>query len=146
MGKSETKRLVRIPSQGKIAGVCAGVAEYTGMEAWLVRIIWFTGFIFSGGFFFVAYIAAWFILDKDGSSFKRSGGFNQGKGQWQRFGARDIDEAVEVKSKVWQAGEPPKMAYKDIIRQFEGIEARVIDMESYVTSNRFTLKREINNL
>lgn len=63
----QKKQLRRIPSQGKIAGVCAGVAEYTNLEPWLVRIVWFTGFVFSGGFFFVAYIAAWFILDSDGS-------------------------------------------------------------------------------
>ena len=61
MTKPEKKQLNRIPEQGKIAGVCAGVAEYTGTEPWLVRIIWFSGLVLSGGFFLVAYIAGWFI-------------------------------------------------------------------------------------
>jgi hypothetical protein len=32
------------------------------------------------------------------------------------------------------------------LRQYEGIENRIINMESYVTSNQFTLKREIDRL
>ena len=64
--------LRRDPSKGKIAGVCAGIAEYFGMEIWLVRILILTGFfLLAPPFFFVGYIAAWFILEK-----KTSGLFN----------------------------------------------------------------------
>ncbi|NVK26040.1 MAG: envelope stress response membrane protein PspC [Gammaproteobacteria bacterium] len=149
------KPLQRIPEQGKIAGVCAGVAEYTNVETWLVRVIWFSGFILSGGFFFIAYIAGWFILDKrepTGSSSRRNkanqGGFSFNvKDQWHRMSDDDdIDRTVEVKTKVWQAGEPPRMAFRDITRQFDSIERRVRNVEGYVTSNEFTLKREINRL
>lgn len=148
MTKSTTKQLRRIPSQGKVAGVCAGVAEYTNIESWLVRIIWFTGFVFSGGFFFVAYVACWFILDKDENDLPKTARMSRRsqKDQWHRFEEKDIDEAVGVKSKVWQQGEPPKQAFRDIVRQFDGIESRVREMETYVTSNEFTLKREINRL
>lgn len=140
------KQLNRIPSKGKIAGVCAGVAEFLGIETWLVRIVWFTGLVLSGGFFFIAYIACWFILDKAGPETKSKNPAAPGD-QWHRFdGNEDIDRAVEVKSKVWQAGEPPKQAFRDIARQFEGIERRVRIVEGYVTSNEYTLKREINRL
>lgn len=148
MTQQQKKQLCRIPERGKIAGVCAGVAEYTNMETWLVRILWFTGLIFSGGFFFVAYIACWFILDKkyEGQT-KRKGNLKGKRDQWQRFESEpDIDQGIEVKTKVWQAGEPPRQAFKDIVRQFDGIERRVRDMEGFVTSNEFTLKREINRL
>lgn len=146
MTKPEKKQLRRIPEQGKIAGVCAGVAEYTGTEAWLVRIIWFSGLLLSGGFFFIAYIAGWFILDK-----KPFDNVNKIKGgignNWNRFGNnQDIDQTVEVKTKVWQAGEPPRQAYKDIARQFDNIETRVRSIEGYVTSNEYTLTHEINKL
>jgi phage shock protein C len=146
MTKPEKKQLNRLPKQGKIAGVCAGVAEYTGMEVWLVRIIWISGLVLSGGFFFVAYIAGWFILDKktDSTFDKRTGGMRD---HWHRFNnEQDIDTTVEVKTKVWQAGEPPRQALKDISRQFDSIENRVQEMEGYVTSNEYTLTREINKL
>lgn len=146
MTKPEKKQLNRLPQQGKIAGVCAGVAEYTGVETWLVRIIWITGLVLSGGFFFIAYIAGWFILDKklDGQINTIKGGVSK---SWNRFGNdQDIDHNVEVKTKVWQAGEPPRQAYKDIARQFDNIENRVRSIEGYVTSNEYTLTHEINKL
>jgi phage shock protein C len=144
------KQLYRIPSQGKIAGVCAGVAEYTGAEIWLIRVIWLSGFLLSGGFFLIAYVACWFILDSRSAVFSNKSHSTNGehsKDQWQRFDtSHDIDQAVEIKTKVWQAGEPPRRAYKDILSQFQSIEGRVREMESYVTSNEFTLKREISRL
>jgi phage shock protein C len=149
------KPLQRIPEHGKIAGVCAGVAEYTNIETWLVRVIWFSGFILSGGFFFIAYIAGWFIMDKrepSGASYGRHRSSHSAHGskrndQWHRMSdEEDIDRSVEVKTKVWQAGEPPRVAFLDITRQFDSIERRVRNVEGYVTSNEFTLKREINRL
>lgn len=150
------KQLQRIPEQGKIAGVCAGVAEYTSIETWLVRVIWFSGFILSGGFFFIAYVAGWFIMDKrvptgQSANRQKSGFGNQGfahkQDQWHRMNDdEDIDRTVEVKTKVWQAGEPPRVAFRDIARQFDSIERRVRNVEGYVTSNEFTLKREISRL
>ena len=148
------RKLQRIRSQGKVAGVCAGVAEYTGLETWLVRVIWFSGVLFSGGFFIIAYVAAWFILDvkeEHGYSSKMKKGFED---QWARYGTDnefqkatdEIDRAVHVKRNVYQAGEPPRMALRDISHQFRGIEDRIKEMETYVTSNQFTLKREINKL
>ncbi len=145
MNKSNSKQLYRIPSKGRVAGVCAGLAEYTGIELWLIRVIWFSGVIFSGGFFIVAYIAAWFILDKDGSNPKHSTAFSSAKNQWAKF-EDEIDKAVHVKRNVYQSGEPPKQAFRDISRQFQGIDRRIREMETYVTSNEFTLKREINRL
>ena len=151
MNKTDKKQLYRLPDRGKIAGVCAGVAEFTVVEVWLVRIIWFSGLLLYGGFFFIAYVACWFILDKknDGpAQTDRQGGQTySGKSQWATFDNSDeLDHTIEVKSKVWQAGEPPRQAFKDIVRQFDGIERRVREMEGYVTSNEFTLKREINRL
>lgn len=35
-----TKKLVRDIKNKKLAGVCAGVAKYFGMDVTLVRIIW----------------------------------------------------------------------------------------------------------
>lgn len=147
MSNTFNRKLYRIRDEGKLAGVCAGVAEYTGLETWLVRVIWFSGVIFSGGFFVIAYIALWFILDakeKHGLAGKMK---QEIKDQWARFDNNEqIDKAVHVKRSVYQAGEPPRMAFRDISQQFKGIEQRIQEMESYVTSNEYRLKREISKL
>ncbi|MGM0428819.1 MAG: envelope stress response membrane protein PspC [Pseudomonadota bacterium] len=123
----ETKRqLYRDPERGKISGVCAGLAEYLNLEPWLVRVVFVTGLIFFGGFFFVLYIAGRFILDKKP--------------------ANGIRHNVDVKTKVWQGGEPPRDAFRDIKREFDELEEQLQSMEKYVTSNHYNLQREFNRL
>lgn len=60
----QRRTLMRDKAKGKIAGVCAGIAEYFNIEVWLVRIIAVTALIFSSSFVAVIYIAMWFILDE----------------------------------------------------------------------------------
>ena len=57
------KELFRDMKRGKIAGVCAGLAQYFGMDISLMRIIWILVFIFSVGFVsVVAYIILWVVV------------------------------------------------------------------------------------
>jgi phage shock protein C len=148
--------LHRDPSKGKIAGVCAGIAEYFGMEIWLVRILTLTGFfLLAPPFFFVGYIAAWFVLEKKprGSSPKSRNDELASKNQhnkvhskgWHNVSEQESDK-VMVKSKVWQAGEPPKQAFIDIKQRFTKNENRLRKMETYVTSSEFQLNRELSKL
>ena len=148
--------LYRDPSRAKIAGVCAGVAEHFGIELWLVRILLVAALLLSAGtFVFVAYVAAWFILEKKPRHLRNKAKHEHfteqhqqpkstGKG-WHNVNA-DEAEKVVVKSKIWQAGEPPKKAFFDIKQQFENNEKRLRKVETYVTSSEFQLNREINNL
>ena len=46
----------------KVCGVCAGVAEYFGIDPTIIRVIWALT-AFSTGFGFVAYIVAAVVLD-----------------------------------------------------------------------------------
>ena len=57
------KELFRDMKRGKIAGVCAGLAQYFGMDISLMRIIWILVFIFTVGFVsVVAYVILWVVL------------------------------------------------------------------------------------
>jgi len=134
---SKLKReLYRDPSRGKIAGVCAGLSDYFNMELWLVRIIFISAVLLTGGpFFVVAYIACWFILDKKELSANKV------------IKTEDKEERpVEVKFKVWQAGEPPRRALQDLKEQLARVDSRIQTMEKYVTSPEFTVSHEINKL
>ena len=61
---SSPKRLYRNSSAGRIAGVCAGIAEYFDADVTLVRLAWVVLSIVPGSFVggLVAYIAAWAIM------------------------------------------------------------------------------------
>lgn len=140
--------LYRNPSQGKIAGVCAGLADYFGWETWLVRILVVSGVLLGMGWFIVIYIAAWFILDKkSGSTSKVEAKFKQKvKASAEQVKEELSSESIKVKSRIWQAGEPPKQAFHDIRRKFTTLEKELRQIERYVTSPEFTVSREINNL
>ncbi|MCJ8273143.1 MAG: envelope stress response membrane protein PspC [Psychrosphaera sp.] len=166
--------LYRDPSRGKVAGVCAGIAESFGFETWLVRVAAITMILLSGGMlFFVLYIAAWFILDvKPGSEKKHNkhrrnsrrgyqaayqDGYQQEQprqSQQHQTDQKDIDNhirshfksPVSVKEKIWQSGELPAQAFKDISSQFSDLEKRLQNLETYVTSTEYTVANEINRL
>ncbi|MEI5639050.1 MULTISPECIES: envelope stress response membrane protein PspC [unclassified Pseudoalteromonas] len=128
------RELYRDPSRGKIAGVCAGLSDYFNMELWLVRILFVTAVLLSGGpLFVVAYVACWFILDKRETQPQKS--------------THDKDEdRVSVKFKVWQKGEPPRQALFDLKDRLGRLDNRIQSMERYVTSPEFTVSREIDKL
>lgn len=57
------RRFVRIPDEGKFAGVCAGLAAYFDTDVTIVRLVWVILSIIPGVFIggLVAYIAAWIL-------------------------------------------------------------------------------------
>ena len=132
MSKASGRTLYRIPQSGKVAGVCAGIADYFNFETWLVRVSAASIFLLGGGgpVLFI-YILLWVILDS--------------KPGTERSDAK-AHKDIEIKQKVWQAGEPAKMALRDVIDKFRGLERRLQKLECHVTSDNFDLKQEINNL
>lgn len=61
--KEGTQRLTKSADDKKVAGVCAGIAEYLGLDPTLVRIAFVFGTVISGGPPFVAaYLALIYVL------------------------------------------------------------------------------------
>lgn len=58
------KRLVRPYAGKKIAGVCAGVAEYFDLDVTLIRLMWVLVALF-GGCGFLAYFIAWIVMPEE---------------------------------------------------------------------------------
>jgi len=60
------RRLVRRPAEGKIAGVCAGLADYFNTDVALVRAAWVVLSIWPGAVVLgvVAYLAAWLLMPR----------------------------------------------------------------------------------
>jgi phage shock protein PspC (stress-responsive transcriptional regulator) len=58
------RRLTRPRTNGVIAGVCAGLADYLGVDVVLVRLLWVVLSIFPGAIIggVIVYLAAWLIM------------------------------------------------------------------------------------
>ena len=63
---NETKVLVRPRNGRMVAGVCAGAAEYFGVDVTLVRVIVAAVAVITGGAGALAYLAAWVIIPGEG--------------------------------------------------------------------------------
>jgi len=61
-----TKILVR-PRKGRlVAGICAAIAEYSGVDVTMVRLIVAVVSVLTGGTGALAYLAAWIIIPGEG--------------------------------------------------------------------------------
>ena len=49
-----------------LAGVCAGVAGYFGLDVTVVRVIWAIVSVITGGAGILAYLVAWGLIPDDG--------------------------------------------------------------------------------
>jgi len=59
-----TKALTRSPDDRWIAGVCGGLAEYTGVDATLIRVIVLVATILGAGSLVVLYPICWLLIPK----------------------------------------------------------------------------------
>ncbi|MEF1339075.1 envelope stress response membrane protein PspC, partial [Vibrio rotiferianus] len=87
------RELYRDPVNGKISGVCAGVANYFGAEVWLIRIVVISAALLGGTFLvLLAYVAMTFMLEKQPVTY-----------------TENIKSRQEhtLKSKPWQKGQSP---------------------------------------
>lgn len=60
-GTSQLNRLRRSKDDQWLGGVCAGLAKYTGTEAWVWRMLWLLTVI-CAGFGLLAYLVAWIFI------------------------------------------------------------------------------------
>ena len=117
-GLDLSKKLWRIPQQGMVKGVCAGIAQYLDVPVKLVRLITVLAMIF-GLFLFVvvAYIILSFALDP-------------------------MPESELYSEKTPSSGELLAAADKELAAG----ERRLREMERYVTSDTFSLRSRFRQL
>ncbi|OEF27476.1 envelope stress response membrane protein PspC [Vibrio rumoiensis] len=124
--------LYREPKNGKIAGVCAGLGRYFGMEVWWMRIIAVSVFLLGGGILVLfAYVGLWLMLEKRPASFDAADEF-------------DFDHTI--KSKPWQKGQVPADLLKDLDKEYAALEVKIRNMEAYVTSDAYKVNKEFSQL
>jgi phage shock protein C len=111
----------------KWLGVCAGLADYTGIDVTLVRV----GTVLLtllGGFpwTLVAYLLVnWLVDDKP----------------------REFYEGDREEQKFWQTVRArPGASVRDVRARFRDIDRRIADVEAHVTSHNSALAREIDAL
>lgn len=119
-------RFYRDKANGKVLGVCSGLADYTGFDVSLVRLGFLATLFLSGGSILPIYFIAAFVTPNRPIALTRE----------------DRED-----SRFWQGVRAsPAQAASDIRSRFRDLDRRLADVESYVTSENRSLAREIEEL
>ncbi|GAB4119606.1 MAG: envelope stress response membrane protein PspC [Rhodothalassiaceae bacterium] len=125
MKRFSPNKLYKDPDAGKIMGVCAGLADYTGIKVSIVRcltviacIVWFVPVA-------PIYLILGLVLDPKPRDLYKD---PEEERFWRDVRTRPNYTTVEMKTR------------------FRGIDKRLQKIESYITSRRFRLDRELRNL
>ena len=126
MTRSSPTKFYRIPERGKVMGVCAGIADYFDIRLSVVRVLVIIGTIMSGIWpGVIMYFVAGFILEPKPRDLYRD----------------------EEEEKFWrQTRSEPDVTTAELRRRFRDLKRRTGELESYLTSRRFKLEREIESL
>jgi phage shock protein C len=118
------KKLYLDKQNAKISGVCAGVADYFGLDPMIVRIATVLIALLGGGLSILGYILLAIFLD-----------------------AKPLDMFESKKeSEFWKSVRTePSNTVSDVRYKFRDIERRLRATEAHVTSPQYNLHREINH-
>ena len=117
--------LYRDKHNGKIMGVCAGIADYTGIDVFWVRMAAFLSIFMLSGTTILAYFVAGVLLNKKPPYLYRD----------------------ESEQKYWQGvRQSPKRTAREIRAQFRDIDRRLAAVESHYVSSNPRLTAEIERL
>lgn len=124
-GRASRARLYRNPEQGLVLGVCAGVADYFGLNLTLVRVLTLLGLVMFSIPVLLGYLgAAWLLPPQPRDLY------------------RDASEAA-----FWrQARTRPEETVGALRHKFRELERKLRAVEAHATSREFDLGRKIDNL
>jgi phage shock protein C len=121
-----TKRLYRDKDRGKIAGVCAGIADYFGWDIAVVRVICVVlAFVQAPAVIGVYILMAWLVDAKPSGRF--------GTGGYASSSYSTSDAA------------PVRPRFTDVKARFDRLEGRMRALETVVTSREYQIDRELRS-
>jgi phage shock protein C len=142
--------LYRNTRNGKIGGVAAGLADHWDIAPWVVRLLWFGAFLFTGMLAVWAYIGAWMLLAPrprravdDGLAFAPDEECYEDVPVDMEYDERYHEYRPR---KVFRYSENSSVRLRRAQDRLNAAVARVEAMESYVTSRQYRLNKEFSRL
>ena len=141
--------LYRNTRDGKIAGVCAGLADHWDIAHWVVRLMWVAAFQFTGTLALWVYLAAWILLAPRPTRWTTAGGSGAAEPEYEEVVVdMEYDERHHDyrPRKVFRYADSSSVRLQRARARLDAALARVQDMESYVTSRQYELNKEFSQL
>jgi phage shock protein C len=141
------RRLYRDPDRGRLAGVCAGLADYFRTSTTMIRFAAITALIFIPQVTVIAYLLAALLLPTREDIAAASDQEPETDPDFARERARQraFDRELEDRD-ARESLDDRRRIVRQARERLERIETRIQGMEAYVTSRRFDLDREFGQL
>ncbi|HWK52967.1 MAG TPA: PspC domain-containing protein [Hyphomicrobiales bacterium] len=137
------KKLYRNTRDGRVLGVCAGVADYLEVSVFAVRMIFLLLVLFTV-FPVLFYFGAALVIDKKPLELYYQEELRPAAAAAQAGRSRRGSQAQDVRNA--RARFSKRHEFQFCARRFAMLQTRLARMEAYVTSPRFHLNREFKNM
>ena len=125
--------LYRNKKEGKIGGVCAGLADHFDFAPWVVRLVFFGGLLFFQSLAVLAYIVACVMIAPRPKRERES------RRSWQGRSGKD-------RKNMFNYSPSPTSSLHRAQKRLNATLRRVEDMEAYVTSRHYKLNKEFADI
>ncbi len=152
------KRIYKSTRNKKIAGVCAGIAQYFEVSPFMIRA-GALGSLFFGPLAFIAYIAAAVIMDRDPNEelyyqrdapkHKQTHGHREHSSHANYRKESYSGEAYDEESRdpgATNTAPLDKRDMRDCVNKFSKLETKLRRLEAAITSKKFELHSEMKSL
>lgn len=132
------KPLYRSRTNVRVAGVCAGIADYLNIGTFIVRLVTFISIFILGGITFWAYVICWIVLDKEPKSLQK----------FHRGSSRVSGAPSSSNSRADTTLQPThvRITAMECAERLQATERRLREAEAFITSRQFRLHCEINRI
>lgn len=124
--------LKRDPANGKVSGVCAGIAGYYGIKTWVVRAAAIVGLLVNPVLALIVYGVATLMLQP------------MERAEAEAAAAPTSGDTAKVEAP--EPDLPPELRFAALREKFREMEARAGSMEAEVTSQEFHLRRDFRKM
>ncbi len=121
--------LYRNTKDGKIAGVCAGLADHFDFDPWVVRLFFIGGLIFLQSVAVIAYIAGWILMAPRSEESVETMEYDEDRHSYRR-------------RNMFKHAPPPSKRLRRAQERLNNVVRRIENMEAYVTSRQYKLNKE----
>jgi len=129
------KPLYRSRRNVRLAGVCAGLANYLGVSTFFVRLATLLSLFVLGPVAFWTYVVLWIVLDKEPKIERKRKGKQGNAAQQRRHAAEDAASREQRKQDI-----------EDCLSELKATDQRLQQVEAFMTSKQFRLHCEINRI
>jgi phage shock protein C len=141
--------LYRNTREGKVAGVCAGLADHWDVAHWVIRLMFIGACLFTGMLAIWVYIGAWLLIAPRSSRRNDQG---DRVDDYDTYSDEDVEMEYDERrhdyrpKKVFRYSDSGSVRLKRARERLDAALRRAEDMESYVTSRQYNLNNEFSKL